>query len=346
MANSGAITCPYQTTCATTLTSTGLGSTYTLATQASNGTCSITGSTLTYVPAWGAVGADSCTFTVSGPGGTSQPATISITNEPPSLPNPGGPTGTPIPTSGASVAICAAGQSASIPGLPGPPTGTVYDPNWCDEQALTIAQQALELQNQQSQITALQSQLAAQQKMVQSLGSDSTSGALAQVNAKAQAILQQAAGIGFNAQTVGSSFAAAYPGGETVAGFNGSQLAAAMQAWRANTAQALQTSVAVQAQVAQSQAGVASAIQGAVNASNGAVGPTAAHQATAQVLAAVTTQLAQLQDLLLAESQAYAALAAAKQQAAGAAAATSAQTQGQTRSAVTSPPGVTDTTHM
>ena len=194
VANSGSTTCPYQTTCTITLTSTGIGSTYTLATQASNGTCSISGSTLTYVPAWGAVGSDSCTFTVTGPGGTSAPSTIYITNEPPPLPDPGGSTGAPVPTSGATTAVCSAGQSTSIPGLPGPPTGTVYDPNWCDEQALTIAQQALQLQNQQSQIAALQTQLALQQKMVQRLGSDATSPTLASVNAEAAAILSRRPG--------------------------------------------------------------------------------------------------------------------------------------------------------
>jgi P-type conjugative transfer protein TrbJ len=344
--DSGSLTCPYQTTCETTLTSTGLGSTYALASQATNGTCAVSGTTLTYTPAWGAVGSDSCTFTVTGPGGTSAPATIYITNEPPSLPNPGGSTGTPIPTSGASTAVCSAGQSASIQGLPGPPTGTVYDPNWCDEQALTIAQQALQLQNQQSQVANLQSQVAAQQKMVQSLGSDSMSATMAQVNTKAAAILQQATGIGFNAQTAGSNFATAYPGSATVASFDGTALNAAMQVWRANTAQALQTSIAIQNQIAQSQAGVAGAVQNAVNASNGAAGPTGATQATNQILAAVSTQLSQLQDILLAESQAYAALAAARQQTSGAAAATSVQTGAQVQTTVTAAPGVADTTHM
>jgi P-type conjugative transfer protein TrbJ len=346
VANSGAITCPYQTTCTTTLTSTGLGSTYTVATQASNGTCTISGATLSYTPAWGAVGSDSCTFTVTGPGGTSAPAVIYITNEPLPLPDPSGPTGTPIPTSGASTAICLAGQAASIPGLPGPPTGNVYDPNWCDAQALTIAQQALRLTNQQSQVSTLQSQLAVQQKMVQGLGSDSTSSTLATVNAAAAKILQQATGIGFNAQGAGAAFSAAYPGGETVAGFNGSQLSAALQTWQANTAQALQTSIAMQNQIAQSQARVTGAIQNAVNASNGAPGATAAHQATNQILAAVSTQLAQLQDILLAEAQAYAVVSAARQQAGGAAAATAAQAQGQVAPALTAPPGVTDTTRM
>jgi P-type conjugative transfer protein TrbJ len=345
VANSGSIDCPYQTTCTTPLTSTGLGSTYTLATQASNGTCSISGSTLTYVPAWGAVGSDSCTFTVTGPGGTSAPATIYITNEPPPLPDPGGPTGAPVPP-GASTAICTAGQSASIPGLPGPPTGTAYDPNWCDEQVLTLAQQALQLQNQQSQVAALQSQLALQQKMVQRLGSDAASPTLASVNAEAARILQQARGIGFNAQSAGSAFASAYPGGATVAGFNGSALNAALQTWQANAAEALQTSIAIQNQIAQSQARVAGAVQSAVDASNAAAGPTAAHQATNQILAAVSTQLGQLQDVLLAESEAYAAIAAARQQAGGAAAASAIATQAQVQSAVTPAPGVSDTSHM
>jgi len=347
VANAAPLTCAYQTTCAITLTSTGVTSAYSPGTPATNGSCTISGDTLTYTPAFGAVGSDSCTIIATGPGGASAPATIYITNEPPPLPQgAGSATGAAIPSSGASIALCAAGQSASIPGLPGPPTGTSYDPNWCGEQALNIGQQVLQLQNQLTQITNLQSQVAAAQQMLQKASSDSTSAPIAAVNAQLATILQQATGIGFNSQTAGASFGAAYPASETTAGFNSAQLASAMQAWQTNTAQALQTSIAIQNRIAQSSPSITAAVHNAVTASNSATGPTAAHQATNQIIAAVSTQLAQLQDIIIAESQAYTAVEAAKQQSTAAAAATTAQTQAQTPASVTAAPGVSDTSHM
>jgi len=347
VANSAPLTCAYQTPCSITLTSIGVTSTYSAGTPASNGSCTISSDILTYTPAWGAVGADSCTFTATGPGGPSAPATIYITNEPPPLPEgSGGQAGTPIPSSGASEALCSAGQSASIPGLPGPPTGTAYDPNWCNEQALTIAQQVLQLQNQLSQVSSLQSQVAAARQMIQSLGSDSTSEPLAAVDAQLATILQQATGIGFNSQTAGSNFGAAYPATATTAGFNSVQLAAALQTWQTNTAHALATSIEVQNKIAQTSPTISSAVRNAVVQSNAAVGATAAHQATNQVITAVSAQLAQLQDILITEAQAYAAVEAANQQAAATAAAVTSQTQVLTPTGVTVAPGVDDTAHM
>jgi len=347
VANSAPLTCAYQTPCSITLTSTGVTSTYSAGTPASNGSCTISGDTLIYTPAWGAVGADSCTFIATGPGGPSAPATIYITNEPPPLPEgSGSSTGTPIPSSGAAQALCSAGQSASIPGLPGPPTGTAYDPNWCNEQVLTIAEQALQLQNQLSQISSLQSQVTAERQMVQSLGSDSTSAPIAAANAELAAILQQATGIGFNAQAAGANFGAAYPATAVTAGFNSAQLTAALQTWQTNTAQALQSSIAVQNTIAQTSPTITSAVRDAVAQSNAAVGATAAHQATNQLIAAVSAQLAQLQDILITEAQAYAAVEAAKQQAAATAAVVTSETQVQAPTGVTVAPGVDDTAHM
>lgn len=346
VAISTSMTCAYQASCQTNLASTGIGSTYALASQATLGVCSIAGVRLVYTPAWGAVGGDSCTFTVIGPGGVSQPATVYITITPPPLPDPSGSTGTPIPSSGASAAVCAAGQSASIPGLPGPPSGTAYDPNWCDAQALTIAQKALLLQNQQSQIGSLKAQLAIQQKMLQGLGADPTAGALAAANASAAQILQAATGVGFGAGTTGAAFASAYPAGASVAGFNVDQLNSALQTWQANVAGALQTSIQIQNQIATSQAQMSGAVQGAVNASNQAPGATAAHQATTQILAAISTELTQLEDILLAESSAYTALAAQRLEAPGAAA----SSLGQSSNGIAKPqlvvPGVNDTRHL
>ena len=347
VANSAPLTCAYQTVCTVTLTTSGATTTITLKDPAANGSCTLNGNVLTYTPAWGAVGADSCTFTAAGPGGTSAVATVYVTNEAPPLPDPSGSMG-PVETAagGIASAICAAGQSASFPVLPGPPVGTSYDPNWCSEQALTIAQQALQIQNQLSAITNLQSQVTAAQRQLQSLGTDSTSATLQTVNTALVGVLQQAAGIGFNTQGAGVSFAAAYPVTPMTAGFNASQLSAALSTWQANTAAALKNSITVQNTIAQQQAGVQGAVQGAVAASNAAPGSKAATQATNQILRAVTTQLTQLQDILIASSQAYDVAQASAQQAGASAASVITQIQGQATSTVAAPPGVTDTSSL
>ncbi len=347
VADSAPLTCAYQTVCTITLTTSGPTTSITLKDPPSNGACTITGDVLTYTPAWGAVGADSCTFTATGPGGTSNPATIYVTNEPPPLPDPGGSVG-PVETDigGVATAICAAGQSASFPLLPGPPVGTSYDPNWCSEQALTIGQQAMQIQNQLAAIANLQSQVAAAQKQLQSLGSDSTSATLQAVNGQLAGVLQQATGIGFNTVSAGQAFSIAYPSTSTTAGFNGAQLASALRTWQSNTAAALQNSVAVQNQIAQQQGQVAGAIQDAVNASNAAPGSTAATQATNQILAAVSTQLGQLQDILIASDQAYDVAQASAQQAGASAASVTSQTQGQITPTLTAQPGVSDTSSL
>ena len=49
-----------------------------LATAPAHGTASVTGEVVTYVPAAGYYGADSFTYTVTGPGGTSAPATVAL----------------------------------------------------------------------------------------------------------------------------------------------------------------------------------------------------------------------------------------------------------------------------
>jgi P-type conjugative transfer protein TrbJ len=337
-------TTPYQTPVTITLTSTGVGSTFAIASQPSLGVATLSGNVLTYTPNWGTAGVDTLTVTVSGPGGTSQPTNIYVTNEPPPLPQGAGSyTGAPIPSSGASTAVCPAVGTAAIPGLPGPPTGTAYDPNWCEEQALNIAQHALQLQNQLSQIANLQSQTEAQQKSLQALGSDATSPTLATINTAAAKILAQATGIGFNSASSGAAFAAAYPPSSTVAGFNNTQLSAALGAWQSNTAAALNTAVQVQNAVAQARASTTTAIQSAVTASNAAPGDTAAVQATNQLLAAITTQLGQLQDILVTEGQAQTAVDAAQQGAAGAAQAAAAQSSAATAHTLAPPPGVSNT---
>ena len=222
----------------------------------------------------------------------------------------------------------------------------VYDPWTYQEQVITYGQAVQQVANGASQLQQLQSQLQAAQSMLQSLGSDSTSGTVAQVNAQAQQILQQASGIGFNSANAGTAFSTQYPTTSTVAGFNVSQLSSALSAWHANNSAALQSAVQMQAQVASNQQATASAVQNAVTASNGAAGQTAAIQATNQLLAAVAAQLAQLQAILLTQSQAQAVLQGQQQQAGATAQSVISSTESQVQTTLTAPPGVTDTTHL
>jgi uncharacterized protein YhjY with autotransporter beta-barrel domain len=57
----------------------GVFTSVTIATPPANGTATVSGTVITYKPNAGYFGADSFTYTVTGPGGTSAPATISIT---------------------------------------------------------------------------------------------------------------------------------------------------------------------------------------------------------------------------------------------------------------------------
>lgn len=222
----------------------------------------------------------------------------------------------------------------------------VYDPWTYQEQAITYTQAVQQVANGVSQLAQLQSQLQAQQSMLQNLGSDNTSGTLAGVNTQAQQILQQAQGIGYSSASAGQAFSSQYPPSSSVSGFNSGQLNSALSVWQNNNSAALQSAVNMQASVASNQAATATAVQNAVNASNNAPGQTAAIQATNQLLAAVAAQLAQLQAILLTQSQAQATLSAQQQQDSATAQSLVTTTQTQIQTTITPPPGVTDTTHM
>ena len=222
----------------------------------------------------------------------------------------------------------------------------VYDPWTYQEQTITYGQAVQQVAQGVQQLQQLQSQLQAQQSMLQSLGSDATSGTLASVNAAAQQILAGAGGIGFSSASAGEAFANLYPATTAVAGFNNSQLSSALATWQANNTSALQTSIQVQGQVASNQSATASAVQNAVNASNTAPGQTAAIQATNQLLAAVATQLSQLQAILITQGQAQATLAGQQQASAAAAQSAGQSTTAQVQTAITAAPGVTDTSHL
>jgi large repetitive protein len=87
----------------------GVHSSIAVATAPSHGTVTVTGDVVTYVPTSGYYGADSFTFTASGPGGTSNAATVSLTVATPAAP-------TTADRSGVTVAYDSPGTAIDLSG--------------------------------------------------------------------------------------------------------------------------------------------------------------------------------------------------------------------------------------
>lgn len=170
---------------------------------------------------------------------------------------------------------------------------TVYDP-------AAVAQMLKQVSQGLQQIQALQAQLANSERMLQSLGVDVT-GPLRDIAGQATGILKQAQGLGYNATDLSRDFAALYP--TDLTGLSPKALADKLAAWSQASRQTLQDALQVQNQIAQAQGTTASAVAGAVSASQGAQGQTAAVQATNQLLAALSAQLTQLQTLLITQAR-------------------------------------------
>jgi P-type conjugative transfer protein TrbJ len=161
-------------------------------------------------------------------------------------------------------------------------------------KAITQVNQGLQ------QIQALQAQLTNQAAMLQHLGTDVT-GPLLQIDQQATSLLQHAQGVGYSSTNVSSQLSTAYP--TDVQGQSLAQITALLNAWNAASRQTLQESMQVQNQVAQGQPATTSAVTGAIAASKTAAGQTSAIQSTNQLLATLSSQLTQLQTLLIAEQR-------------------------------------------
>jgi len=170
---------------------------------------------------------------------------------------------------------------------------TVYDPTGLT-QAIKQVQQGLQ------QVQALQSQLTQQARMLQGLGVDVT-GPLRDIAGQATALLQQARGLGYQATSISQGFADLYPSDLT--GASAKDLASRLATWTQNSRQTLQEAMQVQNQIVQAQGATSQAVASAVGASQAAAGQTAAVQATNQLLAALSTQLTQLQTLMITQAR-------------------------------------------
>jgi len=203
-------------------------------------------------------------------------------------------------------AIVAAPQAANAQLVPAMP---VVD-------AGAIAQAGIQIEHALTQIDQLKSQVASQLAMVQSLKTDIT-GPIAQIAGQATQILQQAKGIGYSAQDIAGQFKQLYARDFTGATYADTQ--SALNDWRNYNQLALQDALATQNRIAQDQPEMASQVATAISASQGAPGQTAAIQATNQLLATVSAQLTQLQNILITQSRAQQTLVAQMQAAQAAA---------------------------
>lgn len=178
-----------------------------------------------------------------------------------------------------------------------------------------IAQAVRQVSQQLQQIQLLQTQLNNQAAMLRNLGTNVT-GPLLAIDTQATQLLQKAQGIGYSSQNVAQQYSQVYPA--NMQGMTFAQISQALAGWQTNSRQTLQEAMATQNQIVQAQPATTNAVRGAVAASQNAAGQTGAIQATNQLLAALSTQLTQLQAILItqarasqtAEAQAQAAQAA------------------------------------
>ena len=193
----------------------------------------------------------------------------------------------------AVLAALAVGATTTIP-LAASAQVTVIDP-------VAIAQAVRQVAQQLQQIQLLETQLANEAAMLRSLGTNVTAPLLS-INAQATQLLQSAQGIGYNSQNVALQYSQAYP--TSMPGASFAQIVQALTTWQASSSQTLQQAMATQNQIVQAQPVTANAVQGAVAASQNATGQTGAIQATNQLLAALSTQLTQLQTILITQARA------------------------------------------
>ena len=171
---------------------------------------------------------------------------------------------------------------------------TVYDP-------ATYSQMLAQVSNSLKQISQMETQITQSEAMLTSIPGDVTS-PFQQIRNQALQIMQQAQGLGYQTANLASGFNTAYP--TSMAGQSPTQVNAALADWQSRTRQTLQDAMAMQNQVVQGQGATSSAVSSAITLSQGATGQTAAAQATNQLLAAVSTQLTELQNLLMTTARA------------------------------------------
>ena len=195
-----------------------------------------------------------------------------------------------------TTAMAAALVFGGICGAPLPATAqmTVIDPT-------AIAQAVRQVSQQLQQIQLLQTQLTNQAAMLRNLGTNVTAPLLA-IDTQATQLLQSAQGIGYSSQNIAKQYGQIYPA--DMHGMTFAQISQALASWQTSSRQTLQEAMATQNRIVQAQPTTANAVGAAVAASQSAAGQTGAIQATNQLLAALSTQLTQLQTILITQARA------------------------------------------
>jgi P-type conjugative transfer protein TrbJ len=140
-----------------------------------------------------------------------------------------------------------------------------------------------------------------QLKMLAGLQFDSVGEVRAAVE-RVNALLAQAEGIGYRIERLGALFDQRYPGAYRNPSF--AALANQIDSWIAENRSTLRQAMEAQNTVANNLPATEARVAGAVAASQAAPGQTAAIQATNQLLATVSGQLAEISTLLIAQSRA------------------------------------------
>ena len=150
------------------------------------------------------------------------------------------------------------------------------------------------------QLAQLQQQLQAQLQMLQSLPSTIMPG-LGQITSSTQQLMGQIQNIQNMGSNLTGELSGLYP--TSFGSSNPQAILNQIASMTSANRQAITTSMQIQNQVATAQPQVASEVASSVSASQAAPGPTAVAQATNQILAAQSTQLAQLQSIMIADER-------------------------------------------
>lgn len=151
------------------------------------------------------------------------------------------------------------------------------------------------------ELAQLQQQLTAQLNMLRSLPGTIMPG-LGNLVQQTQSLMQQVAMIRNMGTNLQSQLQSLYPTNFSTMSLSG--ILSALSQMTTATQGAYQTSMALQNQVAANQPQLSQAVQGANAASMSAAGPTAAIQASNQILGALSQQLGDLQSLLIGQQRA------------------------------------------
>jgi type IV secretion system protein TrbJ len=166
--------------------------------------------------------------------------------------------------------------------------------------ATAVAQLIESVRNQLEQLQQLQQQLAQQTRMVTGLGTSVMPG-LQGVAQQTIGLVNDVQGLSYQLQNVRGQLDQLYPGSYGSTDY--AQALALLDQMVQQNRMTAQDAIALQNRVAQNQPLVSGAVAQAVQASDAAPGQTAAIQATNQILAAVSTQLMDLQTVAMSQAR-------------------------------------------